>query len=59
MDFSSVPVGFGMALARNEAAVNAYAMMTKEQKQAILEKAHRVSSAQEMQQLLSQIIDQA
>lgn len=54
-----VPVGFGMALAQNEKAVNAYAMMTREQKQAILEKAHNARSRQEMQQIVSGIAAEA
>lgn len=55
MDFAKVPIGFGMALAQNEKAVNAYAMMTKEQKQAILEKARSARSEQEMHQIVSSI----
>lgn len=55
MDFAEVPIGFGMALAQNEKAVNAYAMMTKEQKNAILEKAHKARSEKEMHQIVSNI----
>lgn len=55
MDFAEVPIGFGMVLSQNEKAVNAYAMMTKEQKNAILEKAHKVRSEKEMHQLVSEI----
>ena len=55
MDFSSVPIGFGMALAQNEKAVNAYAMMTKEQKNAVLAKAHAARTRAEMEQLISAI----
>ncbi len=55
MDFGSVPLGFGMALAQNEAAVNAYAVMTKEQKKAVLEKAHKARSKQEMRQIVSDL----
>lgn len=55
MDYGELPVGFSMALAQNEDAVNAYAMMTKEQKQAILEKAHNARSEAEMQQLVARI----
>jgi len=32
MDFYKVPVGFGMALAVNEPAMNAYSKMTEAQK---------------------------
>lgn len=55
MDFHSVPLGFGMALAQNEQAVNAYAMMTREQKNAVLAKAHQAKTKQEMQQIVSDI----
>lgn len=55
MDFSEVPVGFGMALAKNEAAVNAYAMMTREQKQEILNRAHSIRTRDEMERLITDI----
>ena len=41
MDFYKVPIGFGMALAMNQPAMNAFAAMTEEQKQAIVNKAHK------------------
>ncbi len=59
MNFAEVPIGFGMALAQNEKAVNAYAMMTKEQKQAILQKAHAARSEKEMRQIVSSIAKDA
>ena len=59
MNFAEVPVGFGFALAQNEKAVNAYAMMTREQKQAILKKAHAARSEREMQQIVSSIAREA
>ena len=52
MDFSEVPIGFGMALAQNEEAVNAYAMMTREQKNAILARAHNARSEADMHALV-------
>ncbi|MBR7179058.1 MAG: hypothetical protein IKD27_06050 [Oscillospiraceae bacterium] len=55
MDFEEVPVGFGMALVRNEDAMNAFAMMTKEQKQALWARARRAQSKAEMQQLVDSI----
>lgn len=59
MDFNSVPIGFGMALTQNETAVNAYAMMTKEQKQAILDKVHNARSKKEMHQIVAAIAEDA
>ena len=32
MDFYKIPIGFGMALAMNPTALNAYSAMTEEQK---------------------------
>lgn len=55
MNFSEVPIGFGMALAQNEKAVNAYAMMTREQKNAILAKAHVARSEREMHEIVASI----
>ena len=59
MDLQEVPLGFGIALAQNEKAVNAYAMMTREQKSAILAKAHSARSQQEMHQIVSSIAAEA
>ena len=55
MDFYKVPIGFGMALAMNQPAMNAYAAMTEEQKQAILNKAHNARSEKEMHQIVASI----
>lgn len=57
MNFAEVPIGFGMALAQNEKAMNAYAMMTKEQKNAILAKAHNARSENEMERIVSSIAE--
>ncbi len=55
MDFYKVPIGFGMALAMNPNALNAYSSMTEEQKQAVLNKAHEASSQQEMHKIVNSI----
>jgi hypothetical protein len=55
MDFYKVPIGFGMALAVNEPAMNAYSAMTEEQKQAIINKAHNVRSEKEMYDLVASL----
>ena len=57
MDFTKVPIGFGMALAMNEPALNAYAAMTEHQKQAVLRKAHNARSRQEMQSIVESLIN--
>ena len=58
MDFYKVPIGFGMALAMNPTALNAYSAMTEAQKQAVLSKAHNARSAQEMHQIVNRIAAQ-
>lgn len=55
MDFYQIPIGFGMALARNFNAMNTYSAMTREQKQAVLDRAHNVRSETEMQQLVNSL----
>ena len=56
MDFYKIPIGFGMALAMNEAAMNAYSAMTEQQKHAILEQAHHAKSELEMKQIVESIV---
>ena len=55
MDFYKVPIGFGMALAMNQPAMNAYSAMTEEQKQAIVTKAHNVRSEKERHDLVASL----
>lgn len=55
MDFYKVPIGFGMALAVNEPAMNAYSKMTEAQKQEILNKAHNIRSEKEMHDLVASL----
>ncbi len=55
MDFYKVPLGFGMALAMNFSAMNAYSAMTDEQKQAILDRVHNARSEEEMHQIVNSI----
>lgn len=55
MDFYKVPIGFGMALAMNPTALNAYSAMTEEQKQEILNRAHHARSEKEMHQIVNGI----
>lgn len=56
MDFEEVPVGFGMALAQNEEAMNTFAMMTGEEKQAVWSRARGARTKAEMQRIVSDII---
>lgn len=56
MDSGSVPIGFGLALAMNQPAMEAYSKMTEAQKQAILTQAHQARSKQEMQSIVAGIV---
>ena len=53
MDFYQVPIGFGLVLSSNTAAMNRYAHLTEVQKQDILSKAHNVRSEEEMYALVA------
>lgn len=55
MDYYKVPIGFGMALAMNPTAMNAYTAMTEEQKRVILENAHNARSEKEMHDLVASL----
>ena len=55
MDFYKVPIGFGLALSSNTAAMNRYANLTESQKQDILYKAHNVRSEEEMYSLVASL----
>ena len=55
MDFYNVPIGFGLALSANTAAMNRYAQMSEAQKQNILNLAHNVRSEKEMYALVASL----
>lgn len=50
-----LPLGFGMALAQNEAAMQRFEAMSEAEKQAFLQRTHSVRSRKEMQQLVSSL----
>lgn len=52
---TELPLGFGMALAQNEAAMHAFETMTPEQKQAVIQKTHTVMSKAEMRRLVDSL----
>ena len=56
MDYYKVPIGFGMALAMNPPALNAYSAMTEPQKEAIMNKAHNARSEQEMHAIVNSLV---
>ena len=57
MESNMLPLGLGMALAQNEAAMQRFASMTEMEKQALIAQCHQVKSKREMQQLVNQLTD--
>ena len=55
MDFYEIPMGFGMALAMNPPAWNAYTALTQEQRQQILQQAHQAKSRKAMRDIINSI----
>lgn len=55
MDFYNVPIGFGLAMAGNTAAMNRYAHLSESQRQAVLERAHNARSEKEMYTLVANL----
>lgn len=52
-----LPMGLGMALAQNEAAMQKFESLTEPQKQAVINATHNVNSKREMQQLVMDLSD--
>ena len=55
MESNMLPLGLGMALAQNEAAMQRFTAMTEAEKQALIQQCHQVKSKREMQQLVNQL----
>ena len=55
MDFYNAPIGFGLALSANTAAMNYYSHLPEERKQEILNQAHNVQSEDEMYTLVANL----
>lgn len=55
MEHPELPLGFGMALAQDEAAMQAFEAMTEAEKAAVLQQTHSVGSKQEMRQLVASL----
>lgn len=51
-----MPMGLGMALAQNRAAMEAFAAMTPAAQQAVIEHTHQVHSKQEMQAYVASLV---
>ncbi|MBQ3491202.1 MAG: hypothetical protein IJA74_01470 [Oscillospiraceae bacterium] len=55
MNFDTMPVGFGLALSANTAAMNRYAHLTESKKRDILNRAHNARSDKEMYTLVADL----
>ena len=58
MEPYEMPVGFGMTLAQNPAAMQKFAMLSEEEKQKIIEGTHSVSSREEMHRYVNRLISE-
>lgn len=57
MEKLELPLGFGMALAQNEAAMKQFESLTEAEKHAVLQRTHSVRSRAQMQQLVAELGD--
>ena len=55
MDFYNIPIGFGMALAMNPPAFNAYSNLTEEEKDALIERAPHARSEEEIHEIVAKL----
>lgn len=54
--FTELPLGFGMALAMNEPAMQGYARLTESEKEQIILKCRDASSKEEMQKIVDSLV---
>ena len=59
MNFDTMPVGFGLALSANTAAMNRYAHLTESKKRDILNRAHNARTEKEMYTLVADLANGA
>ena len=57
MDIGSLPLGFGMALAQNEAAMKSFESLSEIEKEAIVQRTHQVNSKREMRALVASLAE--
>lgn len=55
MYFTDLPLGFGLTLAENEAALNAFNGLTAQEKQAVIDKARGAQTAKEIHALVASL----
>ena len=55
VDFNELPMGFGMALAKNTEALTAFASMPADRRRAVVEGTHAIQSKREMQEYVNRL----
>jgi hypothetical protein len=53
-----IPLGFGMALAQNDAAMNYFSSLDEQGKRQVVDNCHNVHSKSEMRQYVSNLTDE-
>lgn len=56
MDKIELPLGFGMALAQNEAAMQRFEALAPQEKEAVIRQTHQVNSKREMHSLVKNLL---
>lgn len=56
MEQNELPMGFGMALARNPEAMQKFSVLSEEKKQEIIAGTHSVKSKEEMRQYVNRLV---
>ncbi len=59
MYFSDLPLGFGLTLAENEVALNAFNGLAEEQKKEVIHRARQAQSMKEMHDLVAALAGKA
>lgn len=57
MDIRSLPLGFGMALAQNEAAMKSFESLSEAKKEAVIQRTRQVNSKREMRSLVASLAE--
>lgn len=57
MQFAQIPIGLGMGLAMNTAAMERFAAMSEAQQQAFVSRTRQVRSKEEMQRLIDSLTE--
>lgn len=58
MDIRSLPLGLGMALAQNGAAMKAFESLSEAEKEAIVQQTRQFNSKREMQSFVASLADE-